>query len=344
MAKFKKLILGVHILVLAATLLAYLSPRTHPASSTIPPMMGLIFPVLLILNGLFILFWIALRKWYFLLSVACLIIGYEQIGAFIQFTPYGPRDSNLPAISMATYNVYSLRKMEQARPAEAMEEIRTSLGKPDILCVQESGGLYGIADKSGYPHIYAIPGSRSIILSNYPILGKGRIELSSGISLSGWVDLDISGDTVRLYLLHLTSNRITERTEELMEQGKLQDSDTWIEIGSLIRRYSDAAVVRSQQADEIRTHIEGAPHPVLVCGDFNDIPQSYTYTRIKGDMQDSFIKRGSGVGATYAGKVPGLRIDYILAGENFEVARHDIVKLPFSDHYPVLATVRIRDL
>jgi endonuclease/exonuclease/phosphatase family metal-dependent hydrolase len=46
-----------------------------------------------------------------------------------------------------------------------------------------------------------------------------------------------------------------------------------------------------------------------------------------------------GMGTTYAGKIPLLRIDYIFADQNLEVATFDIVKDPFSDHYAVISTI-----
>jgi endonuclease/exonuclease/phosphatase family metal-dependent hydrolase len=84
--------------------------------------------------------------------------------------------------------------------------------------------------------------------------------------------------------------------------------------------------------------MDTCPFPVIVLGDFNDTPQSYTYAVIRGeDLHDSFVQRGSGIGTTYAGSIPGLRIDFVMTGSRFTIIRHEVLKLPYSDHYPVVA-------
>lgn len=343
--KVKKIILAINVLLVICAVLAFLSPHIHPGKSQIPALMGLIYPLLLLLNCIFVIFWLSVRKWYFLLSLGVLALGYQQIGAFIQFGVPASKANDQPELTVATYNLYGFRKMHtQGDHRAAMKALHEQMNGPDILCVQEALNADALGTHIGMPHVYRIPNCQSTIFSRYPMLRRGYINLKSGPSLSGYADLDVDGDTIRLYLLHLTSNRITQRTEDLMEQGRFQDSDTWVEVGNLLGRYSEAAAVRARQADELREHISSSPHPVIVCGDFNDIPQSYTYATIKGDMRDSFIAKGSGVGATYGGKVPGLRIDYILADRHFAFTGHRVLRIDSSDHYPVVATIRIKDL
>ena len=78
-------------------------------------------------------------------------------------------------------------------------------------------------------------------------------------------------------------------------------------------------------------------HPVIVCGDFNDVPNSYTYFTVKGDLQDAFLEKGSGFGRTLRMLSPTLRIDYILADQRFKVTQYHKIEVPYSDHYPILA-------
>jgi endonuclease/exonuclease/phosphatase family metal-dependent hydrolase len=91
------------------------------------------------------------------------------------------------------------------------------------------------------------------------------------------------------------------------------------------------------QAEILHHKIEESPYPVIVCGDFNDVPSSYAYFTARGSLQDAFLKKGAGFGRTFRFISPTLRIDYILADKKFDVLQYSSFKVPFSDHYPIIA-------
>ncbi len=118
--------------------------------------------------------------------------------------------------------------------------------------------------------------------------------------------------------------------------------DSLIEASkSIIRKLKQGYTLRGYQADLVREHLDASPYPEIVCGDFNDVPNSYTYFRIKGDRKDAFIRSSSGLGRTFARLSPTLRIDYIIADKAFEIVQCKRVRLPYSDHYPIVADVRL---
>ena len=94
---------------------------------------------------------------------------------------------------------------------------------------------------------------------------------------------------------------------------------------------------RSVQAEMLHEKIKESPYPVIVCGDFNDVPNSYTYYTAKGNLLDAFLKKGSGFGRTFRFISPTLRIDYILADKKFEVTGFNKIEVNYSDHYPIIA-------
>ena len=100
---------------------------------------------------------------------------------------------------------------------------------------------------------------------------------------------------------------------------------------------------RSLQADRVKQHITTSPYPVIVAGDFNDTPVSYTYRKMRRGLRDAFVEAGYGAGFTYRGKYPPNRIDYILYNEEIECNDFDIVKARYSDHYPIIAYFRRAD-
>ena len=86
--------------------------------------------------------------------------------------------------------------------------------------------------------------------------------------------------------------------------------------------------------------MESSPYPVIVAGDFNDTPVSYTYRVMRRGLNDAFVEAGYGAGFTYSGKYPPNRIDYILYSDGIDCIDFDIVKVRYSDHYPVIAYFR----
>ena len=106
------------------------------------------------------------------------------------------------------------------------------------------------------------------------------------------------------------------------------------EVKDISDRLRLAYIKRARQVDELNAYIRQSPYPVLVCGDFNDTPVSYTYHTIRGDLTDAFRSAGKGIGNTYRGKFPSFRIDYIFHSPEFQSANYVITS--YSIHYTKL--------
>ena len=78
--------------------------------------------------------------------------------------------------------------------------------------------------------------------------------------------------------------------------------------------------------------MNNSPFPVIICGDFNDTPLSYTYNKFASNYTDAFRNSSSGLGITYAGKVPAGRIDYIFHSKDLNSSNFTIQKEVYSDH------------
>ena len=110
---------------------------------------------------------------------------------------------------------------------------------------------------------------------------------------------------------------------------------------SIVNKLGMGYKFRGQQADIVRKHLDESPYPAIVCGDFNDVPNSYTYFQIKGNRQDVFVRKGNGIGRSFTAISPTLRIDYILADKKFDVLQYNRSLVPWSDHYPVVADLKL---
>ena len=81
--------------------------------------------------------------------------------------------------------------------------------------------------------------------------------------------------------------------------------------------------------------------PIVLCGDFNDLPNSYVSNKISKNMKDAFLDYSFGIGHTYNGKIPFLRIDYILITPTFNVTKFEVINNKISDHFPVYAELNL---
>ena len=101
--------------------------------------------------------------------------------------------------------------------------------------------------------------------------------------------------------------------------------------------------MRAQQAECIARELDGCRHPVILCGDFNDVPLSYAYRTATKGLYDTFSRKGYHYAHSYRGMFGLLRIDYIMVSPQFETKAYSIPHTEISDHYPVTATVKLKD-
>ena len=118
----------------------------------------------------------------------------------------------------------------------------------------------------------------------------------------------------------------------------LDDADT-VKISrtlsGMYRKMRSAYQKRAAQVDQLSEHIQSSPYPVVVCGDFNDLPVSYTYNTLRGKLQDPFMTVGHGAMPTFIKAIFPLRIDYILHDHSFKAVSFFRQHVHWSDHYPI---------
>ena len=112
---------------------------------------------------------------------------------------------------------------------------------------------------------------------------------------------------------------------------------------SLAKKLKGALGLRGYQADTVRRQLDACRVPYVICGDFNDVPNSYTYFQIRGNLQDAFIAKSFGIGRTYIHISPTLRIDYILPSKEFVVVQTMKLTSPYSDHYGVVTDLQLQE-
>jgi endonuclease/exonuclease/phosphatase family metal-dependent hydrolase len=177
--------------------------------------------------------------------------------------------------------------------------------------------------------------------TRFPIVGKGEILHSGSSSLSIYTDILVGKDTFRIFNNHLQSFRLKSMERSFFEE--LVDSENkqaMHDIKSLFARLKNGFVLRALQSQVVKGYIDKSPYPVIVTGDFNDTPVSYSYRKIRKGLNDAFVKSGYGAGFTYRGNYPPNRIDYILYNGKLVSTNFDIMKVKYSDHYPIVAYLK----
>ena len=199
-----------------------------------------------------------------------------------------------------------------------------------------------------YSHVYYtdnVPGKINFgmaTFSKYPIIQKKMIDFKESLNGSICSDIVVNHDTIRVYNCHLQSIRLRKDYNDLLDSLIFNYSEKQLdELKDISVRMRQAYIQRADQVDIIKQDIRISPYPVIVCGDFNDTPVSYTYKTLSKELSDVFIESGSGTGTTFRGNFPYVRIDYVFYGPGFTSNYYHTEKVDWSDHYPVITRFTI---
>jgi endonuclease/exonuclease/phosphatase family metal-dependent hydrolase len=350
-----KILLAVNAVFALTLLISYLAVSINPGVFALPAFFGLAYPYLLLINIIIVIIWAMLLRFEALISVFVIAIGLTHFSNYIRLTrPSGNKTNTFKVLS---YNVRLFNYFENhnANSEKKITEFIKSQ-TPDIICLQEffvSGfpavELELIKNALGgkyYSHMKVLGSGKNrsygiVTLSKFPIISKGEIVHPGSSSLSIYTDILILNDTFRIYNNHLQSFRLKRMERSFMEELTANDDkETMNEVKSLSVSLKKGFVKRALQAQVVKDHINKSPFPVIVAGDFNDTPVSYTYRKIRKGLNDSFVNSGYGAGFTYKGNYPPNRIDYILYDDALINSYFEIKKVRYSDHYPIIAYFR----
>jgi endonuclease/exonuclease/phosphatase family metal-dependent hydrolase len=351
-----KIFLAVNVFFALTLLISYLAVHISPAVFALPAFFGLAYPYLLLINVIIVVTWIALLRFEALISVIVIAIGFNHFSNYIKFRkPSGDKSNTFKVFS---YNVRLFNYYETKNGVYSVKRVVDFIKSrnPDIICLQEffilgnpsleEVGLIKGLGGNYYSHMKLKKISKNtyygiITLSKFPIIAMGEIPHTSSSSLSIFSDVVIQKDTFRIFNNHLQSFMLKRMDRSFLEEMAVsEDKETVDEVRSLSKSLRNGFARRSLQAELVKSYVNKSPHPVIVLGDFNDTPVSYAYRTIRKGLNDSFVTSGYGAGFTYRGNYPPNRIDYILYDNNLLNTYFEIVRIRYSDHYPIVAYFR----
>lgn len=348
--------LAVTGLLLATAYSPYLQPTQHPVLSCL----GLAFPIFLLLNTACLLCWIIVQQYKCaLLPLAGLLLCLPQARTYL---PVNLHTERLPETNLKILS-YNIMGFGASSPADKQNPILTYLqeSRADIICLQE----YSTGKTSKHPtqkdidkaladypyhRIDAIGkqrGNKVACYSKLPILSARPLKYASASNGTLVYELAWGNDTLLLINNHLESNKLTKEDKVVYEDMLRDPEKEKVENGmrQLVGKLAEAAALRAPQADSIASEIQRSPHrDIIVCGDFNDSPISYTHRVIGQELDDAFTHSGRGLGISYNQNKFYFRIDHILTSPSLEAFNCTVDRsIAASDHYPITCRIARRE-
>lgn|SRR5574344_178504 len=342
---FSFMFLIVTFLLMILTFVGLWGGNVNPIGNAARAMLCFALPLLIAGNVVILIYWLIRRRWIWaIMPVFTLLCCIKYVGTLYQFGSL-PKDADAqPGVKIATYNVGSFGKAASAFISQdILAEMKNQ--NVDILCIQEYSEQNGdIKNSVSYSKVFpfrAVGKSDMVIYSKFPIKDSKNILFEQTNNSAQWADIDVNGKIVRVFNVHMETTGINSTMHHVgkaMMQGS-EVSENAI-LNAIYGNYMFGMMVRSGQAVMIANEKRMSSHPIILCGDFNDVPYSYVYNTLKGDLTDGFSECGSGYMTTFRGK-KRVRIDYIFHDESIKGISYYKQDLTYSDHVPVFMKLKL---
>jgi endonuclease/exonuclease/phosphatase family metal-dependent hydrolase len=322
----------------------------------------LILAYLLLALLFFLVFWLFKKSFWCCISLITIIAGWQAvINVFPpNFSSSFSIQKKAGTIRIMSWNVEQFNVQHYKDRPEVKQEMLDLINKydPDIACFQEvvagdkKRGINYFPDIknalrfSDYLYSYSLRDNFDnnhhfgrLIFSKLPIINKQAVVNypNDYNATFQYIDVLAGNDTIRVFNVHLQSLKFSKANLNYLDEPGLKSDSNITESRSIISKIKTGFIKRAVQANFIKDEINHSPYPVIVCGDFNDVPNSYAYETIGAGLQNAFVEKGWGIARTFSAISPTLRIDNIFADKKFTITQFTRVKKLLSDHFPIIA-------
>lgn len=341
------------LIIWGLTILAAYGGRFDTDYFSVPAIFCLILPYLAILSGVFIIYWLLTRKIVFAAIGALAIVAC--VDPLSQVFPIN--SAKTPTPGAQTFRIMSwniLHLDDLAKPEyegnRAVEFLINS--EADVICLAELDNFTSELKKvpgelvdslfSVYPYRAGQKGTDLKVLSKYPVEAIDNSGLAPFRSRRfDFFRISMPRHSLTVAVAHLYSYDLSEEERQVVSEIKsVETAKTSVREfkGPILGKMRNAFPRRAENARLLREVIDHTPGPLIVCGDFNDVPESWAYNIIRGDdMRDAYTETNFGPTYTYNKHLFLFHIDQMLYRGPLRALSLKVLKFNSSDHYPLSA-------
>ncbi len=362
----KKFLIICNIVVALCLVLGSYVKFFNPNSWWFIGLLTLSLPYILFTLLIFFFCWLFAKKIWMLISLLAISFCWKpMLNIFpLHLMPAFKQQKNLNSLRIMSWNVEHFDILEYKTHPEKKDQMIDLINQyhPDIACFQEmvggdddkainylgdfkrrlgfTGYYYSYESRLDFDHVHHFG---IIIFSKFPVINKQTINKPPHDynSIFQYIDIGANNDTVRIFNIHLQSLRFTQDNLKYIDNPGTNTDTAFSESKNIISKLKHGFLKRSTQSNNVKEEISKSPYPVIVCGDFNDVPNSYAYCKIGDGLQNAFVEKGIGFGRTFSGISPTLRIDNIFADKKFTIEQFTRVPKNLSDHFLIIADVNL---
>lgn len=361
----KKVFVTINIIIAALFIVGANVKYFDPEHWWFLSLFTLLLPYLLLVLIIFLVFWLFSKSGWSLVSILAILVSLHAVrNVFpINVEPDFTLTKKAGDIRVMSWNVELFNILHHKDEPQNKQEMIDLINKynPDIACFQEMVAgenkeainyfpdiekklkfkdylySYRVIDDFDRYHHFGI-----VVFSKFPIIRKQTLvnNPSSYNSTFQFIDILSAGDTFRVFNTHLQSLKFSKDNLNYLDSGKVPAQGNISESKNIISKIKMGVIKRASQADFIKDEMNHSPYPIILCGDFNDVPVSYAYETIGKGLQNAFVEKGSGISRTFSSISPTLRIDNIFADKRFKIIQYKRIKQLLSDHFPIVADIR----
>lgn len=363
----KKFFIISNVIISLLFLVSCYAGHLDPAGWWPLGLLVLSMPYILLLLLLFLVFWILVKPSLSLIPIVTIVLGWGPIRNVMPFNfsaPFQKQKEN-GRLRVMSWNVEQFDIIHHKTNPEVKKQMIALVNeyKPDVACFQEMVGsdsaeginyLGDMQNSLGFGNFYysynvKVDYDRQhhfgiIIFSRFPLLKKETVSEypHDYNSIFQYVDILYYQDTVRLFNIHLQSLRFNEENLQYIDHPTVKDDKGIKESKTIIKKFRTGFQRRGRQAKRVHEEILKSPFPVVVCGDFNDVPNSFAYNTVGDGLQNAFVKKGDGLGRTFSLISPTLRIDNIFVDNRFTIEQFSRVRRKLSAHFPLITDLVLK--
>ncbi len=339
------------LMVVAMNLCAYTSclpPQDYPQYSYF----GLMFPVFLAANVVFVFFWLVFKWRWASLPLVGMVLCASSVRAYfpVNFSSEPPAG----CIKVLSYNVMAFGNGNPISWEENPILKYLLASEADVICLQEAKktfidkALDSIESVYPYHHFQLETDNYIACFSKFPIDSVTKIDYPTTTNHSYAYELRVGKKTMLLINNHLESYRLSSEDKDdyksiIKNYKHPEQNDSETKYISLTEKIAGHDSIRGLQVDSVVQFVEqNSERHIILCGDLNATPVSYIHHRLTSCLNDAYTRSGNGPGISYNRSGMYFRLDHIFVSPNIVAYGAKVDNsIRHSDHYPIFCFVKL---